>query len=81
MKKDGPRQATLFGMMSKAGPRPKRVETPEPILQDETQESQIETQTTDVWMTDVGTLADIETQEDSQQRSRSPDWDEFPAEM
>ena len=74
--KEGPRQATLFGMMSKAAPRPKKVEIPEPESQDETQETQIESQTTDVSMIDIDTLGDIETQEDSQQRSYSPDWDE-----
>ena len=65
MKKEGPRQATLFGMMSKAAaPRPKKVETPEFESQDETQETQIESQTTDVSMTDIGSLGDIETQDD-----------------
>jgi hypothetical protein len=73
MKRDGPKQATLFGMMSKAAPGPRMVKSLEPDLQ----ETQIEeSQTTDVSMTDVGILSDIETQEDSQQRSHSPDWDE-----
>lgn len=76
MKKEGPKQATLFGMMSKSAPRPRKVESPEPGLQVETQETQIDSQATDVSMTEVGSLGDIETQEDSQQRSYSPDWDE-----
>jgi len=76
MKKEGPKQATLFGMMSKAAPRPRKVESLEPGLQDETQETQIDSQATDVSMTDIGSSGDIETQEDSQQRSYSPEWDE-----
>ena len=64
MKKEGPRQSTLFGMMSKTAPRPRKVDSPEPELQDETQETQIESQMTDVSMTDIGSLGDIETQQD-----------------
>ncbi len=75
-RKDGPKQATLFGMMSKITPLQKKNENTS-----ETQTTQIDSQTTDsqstdVLMSDVGPLDDASTQEDSQQRAFSPDWDE-----
>jgi len=75
-RKDGPKQATLFGMMSKTTPLQKKNEN----SASETQTTQIDSQTTDsqssdVLMSDVGHLDAASTQEDSQQRAFSPDWD------
>jgi len=56
-------------MMSKTVP--KRTETPS----NEYEETQIDSQMTDVTMSDIGSLGNFETQ-DSHQRAYSPDWDE-----
>ncbi|KDR75022.1 hypothetical protein GALMADRAFT_248867 [Galerina marginata CBS 339.88] len=70
-RKEGPKQATLFGMLPKADKvsRPKKQPDTAPPTAD-TQETQIDSQMTDV------TTVETETQEESQQRVGSPDWDE-----
>jgi len=64
----------LFGMMSKTVP--KRHETPPSEAINEYEETQIDSQMTDLTMSDAGSLGNFETQDDSQQRAYSPDWDE-----
>ncbi|KAF4621226.1 hypothetical protein D9613_000247 [Agrocybe pediades] len=86
-KKDGPKQATLFGMMPKADKATKlgkkKAEAEESAGATESaQETQTETQTTDVVMDDAGLLEETQETQDAEetqvigQREDSPDWDE-----
>ncbi|KAF9522661.1 hypothetical protein CPB83DRAFT_864133 [Crepidotus variabilis] len=72
-KKDGgPKQATLFGMISKGPPKPKKALTPQPV--DAQSDAQLESQMTDVSMSELT----IDSQEGvgGQEREYSPDWEE-----
>lgn len=73
-KKDGPKQATLFGMLPKSEKPPKVTKKPEPERLLVAQESQPESQMSDVTMADVESQdTQIETQET--QEVLSSDWE------
>jgi len=73
-KKEAPKQATLFGMMSKSEKVQKVKNKTTRGTPESEQETQVDSQTTDVAMSDLGSLDNSETQEDSQ--VTSTDWEE-----
>ncbi|KAF8160621.1 hypothetical protein B0H34DRAFT_344214 [Crassisporium funariophilum] len=71
-KKDGPKQATLFGMLPKAD---KTSRTTKKSSVETSSDNQADSQLTDVTMLDADAMDTVETQEDSQNPS-SGDWEE-----